>query len=523
MNQKTAIIIGAGPAGLTAAYELTFKTDITPIVLEMTGDLGGIAKTVHYKGNRIDIGGHRYFSKSEKINQWWENIMPLQGAPAIDDILLARNVPFSTKQNAPDPEKTDRVMLFRNRISHIYFQNKFFNYPISLNFKTLFNLGFWKTTKIGYDYVRTRLSRKTHIKTLEDLFIHRFGKELYRIFFKGYTEKIWGVPCRSIQPEWGLQRIKNLSVSKTILHALKNNFLALFSITPKSIETSLIKRFLYPKLGSGQMWEEAAKCILERGGYIHLNQKVTNLYSVDKKITHVEVVNPISSKKRIYKGTYFFSTMPIRELISSLDADVPKTVLTAAKGLLYRDFIIVGLLLKKLKLKNTTNIKTLNHIPPDHWIYIQDESMKMGRLQIINNWSPYLIQNRDTVWIGAEYFCSEDEAVWNMTPDQMKYHAIQELSRMNMIDAQDILDGIVIKMPKAYPSYFGTYHQLNKIIDYVDTFENLFLIGRNGMHKYNNMDHSMLTAITAVENIRKGIKTKDNIWAVNIEKELHEK
>jgi len=523
MSRRIAIIIGAGPAGLTAAYELINKTDIIPIVYEMTGDIGGIAKTVDYKGNRIDIGGHRFFSKSDRITQWWLNIFPLQGALSKDDIRLERSIPISKETNAPDPEKTDRVMLIRNRLSRIFFLRRFFDYPISLNLNTFSNLGVIQIIKIALSYIKIKINPIKPEKSLADFFINRFGKELYQTFFKDYTEKVWGVPCDRIKPEWGRQRIKGLSITKAIFDALKNIVSKDSSIAPKKIETSLIKQFMYPKLGPGQIWEEVAKIVKEKGGEVHLRTRVIGLKHHNSRIVEVKLKEESTGDIINKKGDFFFSTMPVKDLIKSLGDEVPKDVQQVAQGLIYRDFITAGLLLKKLKIKNETKIKTINKIIPDNWIYVQERDVKLGRIQIFNNWSPYLVKDENTVWIGLEYFCNEGDELWRKSDEDFAKFATDELVNIDFIEKDDVLDSIVIRMQKVYPAYFGTYEQFDVIKNYTDKFENLFLIGRNGMHRYNNQDHSMLTAIISVENIIKNMKSKDNIWSVNIEKEYHEK
>ncbi len=524
MPKKIAVIIGAGPAGLTAAYEFLDKTDIQPIVFEASGDLGGIAKTVNYKGNRIDIGGHRFFSKSDRIVRWWLNILPLQGALSKDDIKLQRAIPLSKEPSAPDPEKTDRAMLYRQRISRIAAFRKFFEYPISLSVKTLTNMGIVRVVRIFLSYVKTKIFPIKSEKNLEDFFINRFGKELYLTFFKSYTEKVWGVPCQKISPEWGAQRIKGLSITKTITHALKKIFFPKEkSIKQKGTETSLIEQFMYPKLGPGQMWQEVHKIITQKGAEVHMHHEVLGLIQENGQVAAARIRNCQTGQELIVKGDYFFSTMPIKDLLLNLGSEVPVEVQNVARGLCYRDFITVGLLLKKMKIKNDTKIKTVNNIVPDNWIYVQEEDVLLGRVQIFNNWSPYLVKEENTVWIGLEYFCDEGDELWRKPDNVMITFAVAELIKIGFLSSEeDFLDGTVLRMPKAYPSYFGTYGQFNLIKDYVNSIENLFLVGRNGMHRYNNQDHSMMTAIVAVENIIKGVKTKENIWSVNMEKKYHE-
>jgi len=522
MEEKTAIIIGAGPAGLTAAYELLEKTDVRPIVLEMTGDIGGISKTVNYKGNRMDIGGHRFFSKSDRVMQFWLNILPMQTAPSKDDIILGRMPPLSEKTSEANPEKTDRVFLFRQRISRIFFLRRFFDYPITLKWQTIANLGVLRTIKIGFSYANARLFPVKQEKTLEDFIINRFGRELYLTFFKDYTQKVWGVPCSAIKPEWGAQRIKGLSISRVIAHATRNLFSKDTSVGQKKTETTLIGQFIYPKFGPGQLWEEVAKIIESKGGRVYLRHKVKGIKQRDNRIIEIQAEDGNTGEVKNFSGDYFFSSMPVKDLIASLDEPAPPDVRQTAEGLIYRDFITVGLLLKELKIKNETKIKTINNIVPDNWIYIQERDVRLGRLQIFNNWSPYMVKNGDTVWIGLEYFGNEGDELWSKPDEQLIKFAIDELAKIDIIEKGDVLDSTIIRMPKTYPAYFGSYDRFDIIRNYLDKFENLFLIGRNGMHKYNNQDHSMLTAMAAVENIIANVKTKDNIWAVNAEQEYHE-
>lgn len=326
MKQEVAIIIGAGPAGLTVAYELIDKTDIKPIIFEATESTGGISKTVNYKGNRIDIGGHRFFSKSDRIIQWWQNILPLQGEPAKDDKELGIKVPLADQnikrevgsQNLehltpPDPEKTDKVMLNRSRLSRIFFLRKFFDYPVSLNYNTLSNLGISRTVKIGLSYIKSSLNHIKPERSLEDFFINRFGEELYRTFFKDYTEKVWGVSCSEIKSDWGSQRVKGLSFKKTIFHAISKNFSRTSSMSQKKVEISLISQFMYPKLGPGQMWEEVARIITENGGEIHYGNQVNGIEHIDQHINGVLVEDTSNGDVKSVKGDYFFSSMPVKD------------------------------------------------------------------------------------------------------------------------------------------------------------------------------------------------------------------
>lgn len=526
MSNKTAIIIGAGPAGLTAAYELLEKTNIIPVVLEAANEIGGISKTVNYKGNRMDIGGHRFFSKSDRVMDWWLNIMPMQTLPAgrqdaegqVSENIFYQNKSknFYDDNSAPNPEKHDIVMLIRKRLSRIYYLRKFFDYPVSINFNTIKNLGIIRLTKIFFSYLYIRIFPVRNEKSLEDFFINRFGKALYNTFFKNYTEKVWGVKCSEISAEWGAQRIKGLSVSKAMGYAVKRVFSSNTSIRQKEIETSLIEQFLYPKFGPGQLWEEVAKIIENKGGKVLINRKAVEIINKENKIIEIIAENSATNKRESFIADYFFSTMPVKELVNGFSNFVPNNVKNVANGLIYRDFITVGLLLDKLKITNKGN--TIK----DNWIYIQESDVKLGRLQIFNNWSPYMVNDSSKMWIGLEYFCYEGDKLWSMEKDEFSKFAINELAQIGIIEKSDVIDSHVIYMPKTYPAYFGTYNQFDVIREFTDKFENLFLIGRNGMHKYNNQDHSMLTAMIAVENIINNITTKNNIWSVNTEEEYHE-
>ena len=524
---KIAIIIGAGPAGLTAAYELVNRTDIKPIILEKSGDIGGLSKTINYKGNRIDIGGHRFFSKSDIVMKWWQNILPIEGASSKNN--LFKEITYQNKRNTiilspngPDPEKIDKVMLIRSRLSRIFFLRKFFEYPISLNKKTISQLGFKRIVKIGYTYLLVKLFPVRNISSLEDFFISRFGKELYETFFKDYTEKVWGVPCDKIAADWGAQRIKQLSVSRALLHALKSIFINENSIEQKNTETSLIEQFMYPKFGPGQMWETVAEIIQSKGGKIIGNAEVDEINWTENKITEVKYKETNGNTRSVLNGDYFFSTMPVKELINAFGKNVPGKVKEVSQGLKYRDFITVGLLLNKLKIFNQTKIKTLHNLIPDNWIYIQEKDVKVGRLQIFNNWSPYMVSSKEKVWLGMEYFCNEGDELWQKNDSEFVNFAIEELEKIQIVDKDQVIDSTIIRVHKTYPAYYGTYEEFNQIRNFCDQIGNLFLIGRNGMHKYNNQDHSMLTAITAVNNIIEGNIAKNNIWDINTEEVYHE-
>jgi len=508
---KTAIIIGAGPAGLTAAYELLTKTNIKPIIFEKSGEIGGLSKTVRHKGYKIDIGGHRFYSKSDRVMDWWLNILPLQGSPSKDDKILNRRVELLSENKDIDPDNIDEVMLVRKRLSRIYYKRKLFNYPISLNFTTLIDLGIISVIKILLSYLKVRLFPIKNESSLEDFFINRFGKELYKTFFRDYTEKVWGIPCSEISKEWGEKRVSNLSISRALIDSLKNLFIKDNTLLQKKTETTLIRNFLYPKYGPGQLWEVVANKIVEKGGEIFMHHEVIGVENGEKAINSIIVNDKITGKEKNVKGDFFFSTMPISILIKSMGNEIPEKVVEVVNGLVYRDFLTVGLLLRKLNISNNTKEKTINNIIPDIWLYIQERSVKVGRLQIFNNWSPYMLEDLDKVWIGLEYFCTEGDEIWEKSDNELSKFAIDELSSIDIIDKKEILDSTVIRVKKAYPTYFGSYEQFDEINNFTDQFENLFLIGRNGSFKYDSTDYYMLTAMVSVENIINGIKTKDNI------------
>jgi len=518
--KKKVIIIGAGPAGLTAGYELLKdkNNEYEVIILEETNEIGGISRTVKYNGNRMDIGGHRFFSKDKNVMDFWEKLMPLQGKNSFDDKKLERKKPL--KDGGPNPEEEDRVMLTRTRVSRIYYLKKFFDYPVSMKKETFMNMGIVRTLKAGFSYLKTIFIKKKE-DSLENFYINRFGKVLYGMFFEKYTEKLWGRHPSQISADWGAQRVKGLSIKAVI----KDMFSKIFKTKKNKdkTETSLIEEFWYPKYGPGQLWETLALEFEKLGGKINKGYLVKNLNIKSNKIESVEC---IVNNKNIEKidADIFISSMPVKDLIEGFKGEnIPSEINNIAKGLPYRDFITVGLLVEKLNLKNETSIKTLGDIVPDCWIYVQEPDVKLGRIQIFNNWSPYMVQNpEETVWIGLEYFVDENDEYWNMSDNEFTNFAIQELEKMNIIKKEDVLDSHREKVKKAYPAYFDTYKDIDKLIEYLNKYDNLYCIGRNGQHRYNNMDHSMVTAFETVKNIKNNIKIKDNIWNVNTEKEYHE-
>ena len=513
-KRKFAVIIGAGAAGLTAAWYLLKLTDIKPIVLEKENFVGGLARTINFDGNRMDIGGHRFFSKDKEIVKLWNQLLPAQGAPAFDDKILGRESVLV--DGGADPEEVDEVFLNRNRVSRIFYHGKFFSYPVSLSFETIKNLGLIEMFSIGTSFLKTKFSKREE-HTLEDFMINRFGQKLYETFFRDYTTKVWGRTPQEIGADWGAQRIKGLSLGKTIIDFVKKSF----GSKEGAGETSLIERFYYPKFGPGQLWEKFADEIRKGGGEVLLNTNVKSIQvDANKVIKSVRVESPAGMLT--FPADYFLSSMPLSELAEALSDGLPYRPFQIARGLPYRDFITVGLLVEKLQLKNNTKIKTLGDIVPDCWIYIQEPSVKLGRLQIFNNWSPYLVEDpKNTVWLGLEYFCQEGDELWNMKKYDFIKFATEELVSIGIINKEDVHYGVQVKVPKAYPAYFDTYENIGELRAALDEIQNLYCIGRNGQHRYNNMDHSMLTAVAAVCAIA-GKFHKSDVWKINAEQNYHE-
>ena len=512
---KKVLIIGAGPAGLTAAYELLSRSEeYEVVVFESSSVFGGISKTVNYKGNRMDMGGHRFFSKAPEVNEWWDKMMPMQGAPSKDDIMLSRQIPLSS--DGPDPSKEDVVMLTRHRVSRIFFDGKFYDYPISLKPATFKNMGFANTMKCGFSYLGAMV-HKLPEDNLENFYINSFGRKLYSMFFEYYTENLWGRHPSEIDASWGAQRTKGLSIGGI----LKDVFGKSFHVKNRKVNTSLIEQFKYPKLGPGELWEVTAKKVEELGGTIIKEAEVTKLHKEGNRITSLTYVK--DGQECSMDGDVFISSMPLKDLVGGMN-DVPDEPSRIAEGLPYRDYMTLGVLVKKLNLKNETDIKTVGNIVPDCWVYVQDRSVKMGRFQIYNNWSPYMVKDlENTVWVGLEYFCNEGDEFWNMTEEQFARLGTEEMLRIGLISSlDDVLDSHMEKVKKAYPAYFDTYDQIDSLVEYLNTIDNLYCVGRNGQHRYNNLDHSMMTSFEAVKCIITGNQDKTAIWNINTEKEYHE-
>jgi protoporphyrinogen oxidase len=467
--KKRVVIIGGGPAGLTAAYELC-KEGVESVVLEKDNTVGGLARTVKYKGYHFDIGGHRFYTKVKTVDEVWREVLP--------------NGDF----------------LRRKRLSRIYYDKNFFYYPIRVS-NVLFNLGPWNSLLILLSYLKAKLFPEKSVETLDQYVSNHFGKRLYRIFFKTYTEKVWGIPCSEITAEWAAQRIKGLSF-RTVLRSM-------FQTQAKyngSVIKSLIDQFDYPRKGPGMMWETMADIIKERGGQVRLGAKVERFFWRNNRIDAVEVSN--AGEKEVIEGTDFISSMPLREVIQRFEPPVPAEVLQAATNLNYRDFITVAVIINKC------------NVFPDNWIYVHEPDVKLGRIQNFKNWSPDMVPDSNKTCLGLEYFCFEGDGLWSMSDQELIELGKAELIKIGLLQACDFEDGVVIRVPKAYPVYDSTYKKFLQVVQqFLSGVDNLQTVGRNGMHKYNNQDHSMLTAMLAVKNIQ---GANHDIWKVNADPEYQE-
>ena len=466
--QMHVVIIGAGPAGLTAAYDLC-KEGVSSVVLEKDNVVGGISRTVNYKGYHFDIGGHRFFTKVKAVEAMWHEVL------------------------------AEGQFLRRNRLSRIYYNKKFFYYPLRAS-NALLGLGIWNSALIFLSYLRAQLFPEKPEDTFEQWISNRFGKRLYRIFFKTYTEKVWGIPCNQIMAEWAAQRIKGLS----LLAAVKNALIQQQS--SGDVIKTLIDAFDYPEFGPGMMWETVKEIVERDGSEIRFNAGVEKIHWSEGAVDAVQVI--VDGKPQTIEGTHFISTMPIRELIQKFDPPAPDHVLKAAEALNYRDFLTVALVIDKPETF------------PDNWIYIHDEDVKVGRIQNFKNWSPSMVPDPNKTCLGLEYFCFEGDGLWTMSDSDLIELGKKELGILGLVNPADIEDGSVVRMPKAYPVYDGTYAEALRVVrEFLNEVPNLQLVGRNGMHKYNNQDHSMLTAMLAVKNI---LGANYDLWQVNAEQEYHE-
>ena len=466
---KNVVIIGAGPAGLTAAYELC-KAGIRSVILEKDRVVGGISRTVNYKGYHFDIGGHRFFTKVKAVEAMWREVL------------------------------CNGEFLRRNRLSRIYYNKKFFYYPLRAS-NALLGLGIWNSALIFLSYLRAQLYPQKPEETFEQWISNRFGKRLYRIFFKTYTEKVWGIPCDQIMAEWAAQRIKGLSLIAAVKSALIQK-----QQTNGDVIKTLIDAFDYPEFGPGMMWEKVKSIVEKNGSEIRLKAGVEKIFWGHGGVDALEVT--IDGQPQYIEGTHFISTMPIRELIQKFDPPAPEHVLKAAEALNYRDFLTVALVVNK---RDTF---------PDNWIYIHDADVKVGRIQNFKNWSPSMVPDPEKTCLGLEYFCFEGDGLWTTPDHELIELGKKELGILGLVNPSDIIDGSVVRMPKAYPVYDGTYAESLRVVrEFLNRVPNLQLVGRNGMHKYNNQDHSMLTAMLAVKNI---LGANYDLWQVNAEQEYHE-
>jgi protoporphyrinogen oxidase len=469
-KNKKVVIIGAGPAGLTAAYELC-KEGVESVVLEKDSVVGGISRTVNYKGYLFDIGGHRFFTKVKAVDDMWREVMG------------------------------EKKFLRRSRLSRIYYNKKFFYYPLKAT-NALLGLGIFNSFMMLGSYAKAQIFPIKNEVSFEDWISNRFGKRLYNTFFKTYTEKVWGIPCNEISADWAAQRIKGLSLIETIKNAL-------LSAQPKDkndIIKTLIDAFDYPEKGPGQMWEMVAESVQKRGSELKMKSSVEGIVWQKGKVTALEL--DVDGKKETVEGTDFISSMPIQELVRKMKPEPPAEVMQAADKLGYRDFLTVSLIINKADLFQ------------DNWIYIHDSAVKVGRIQNFKNWSPEMVPDPNKTCLGLEYFCFEGDGLWTTPDEDLIKLAAKELGMLGLVDPNDVEDGAVVRMPKAYPIYDSVYVEaVNTIREFLTGLSNMYLVGRNGMHKYNNQDHSMLTAMLSVKNI---LGANYDVWEVNVDNEYHE-
>jgi protoporphyrinogen oxidase len=469
-GERKVIIIGAGPAGLTAAYQLC-KDKVSSVILEREMTVGGLAKTVNHKDFRFDIGGHRFYTRAKAAADIWREVL------------------------------SEEDFLRRKRLSRIYYNKRFFHYPLRAS-SMLLNLGFREGCMILLSYFRTRLRPEKNEQNFEQWVTNRFGKRLYNIFFKPYTEKVWGIPCNEITAEWARQRIRGLSLGVV----LKDIFSRQGDDSKGAAIKTLINEFNYPRLGPGMMWETMAEVVRERGSVIRTGSQVERIFWNRGKVVGVEINN--GGRTETLHGTHFISSMPIRELVRKLSPAPPASVSAAAEKLQYRDFLTVALIVNRRDLF------------PDNWIYIHDPEVRLGRVQNFKNWSGDMVPDQDKTCLGLEYFCFKGDGLWSMSDEQLIELGKRELEKLGLLRAAEVEEGTVVRVPKAYPVYDSTYREsLDTLRRFFGTLSNFQLVGRNGMHKYNNQDHSMMTGLLAAKNI---LGANYDLWGVNTDQEYQE-
>jgi len=510
------VIIGAGPAGLTAAHELQRAGHFDVTVVEASDSVGGLSRTVDYRGYRMDLGGHRFFSRSDWVMAWWRQMLPIDPAALADG--TAVRLGYRSRQRdldvTPDAPATNgdpgNVLLVRKRLSRIYHRRRYFDYPLRVDFRTIGRLGWWRSAAAGLSYLVAQAFPRRPERHLEDFLVNRFGKRLFEAFFKSYTEKVWGVPCTAISADWGAQRIKGLSLTRAVLNSVARGL----GLARGNAPVSLVEHFLYPRLGPGQLWEEVARRVVASGGKLAMRHRVERIAIEGGRVVAIDVRVAEGEALTSYPCDYAISSMPIRDLIACIDPPPPAAVRDVAARLPYRDFIVVGLVVRRAVPGTPAGGLDL---PPDNWIYIQEPDVRLGRVQIMNNWSLDLVPDPSTAWLGLEYFCAEGDDLWSLDDAALLALAKRELQQIGLVVAADVLDGVVIRVPKAYPAYVGAYAQFGVVRDWLDAIPNLFLVGRNGMHRYNNQDHSMLTAKAAVDAIVAGRSDKAPLWSINVD------
>ncbi len=470
-KQDRVVVIGAGPAGLTAAYELQKRSKShRPIVLEASDMVGGISRTESNNGYRFDIGGHRFFTKVREVEDMWHEILT-------DDFIT---VP---------------------RLSRIYYREKFFDYPLKL-FNALTNIGPYESARIMLSYFKWQVRPFRKEESFEEWVINRFGGRLYMHFFRSYTQKVWGIDPKEIRADWAAQRIKNLSLFKAVWNAISGS----------NDTASLIEEFQYPRLGPGMMWEKCRDLVREQGGEVQMRAPVVRVNRKDNRVTSVDVkrwsTDGAAPVEERIEGEEFINTMALRDLILCMDPPPPPEVVEAANKLKYRDFLIVTLV--------------LDHADPfrDNWIYIHSPKVVVGRIQNFRAWSKEMLPDQNTASIGMEYFCQEGDGLWEMSDEDLRALAAKELEVLGLAKVKDVIGAAIIRQPKAYPVYDGEYREaLDVLEDWILGLENFQTVGRNGLHRYNNQDHSMLSAMFAARNI---LGEKNDVWNVNVERSYHE-